>query len=264
MADQIDKSDAYALMTSALKSMHQNSKYSDLTVKCGGQEWAVHKAIVCLQSPFFEKHCDEGWMQGEEDVTPLPDDDPHVVDAMIRYFYTFDYSDEDHVKPEDLEGIPSIVLDVLVHMIADKNAIPSLEKLAASKFEQRAKAEWETKAFADAATLIYTQAAHRGDQLKETVMSVATEHADTLSDPASPSGAHFRSAVEAVPALGVAVWRRYVEHVEAEKSKPKYYRCPNCAISVAEDKIITGTGGTTICTGCNTNYYVKDWLARPV
>lgn len=32
-----------------------SADYSDLTIKCQGREWKVHKAIVCPQSDFFKK-----------------------------------------------------------------------------------------------------------------------------------------------------------------------------------------------------------------
>ncbi|KAK5727353.1 hypothetical protein LTR15_003247 [Elasticomyces elasticus] len=251
MAEQVEKlPEAYAPLISALKSMHKDSKYSDLTIKCGDQEWSVHKAIVCSQSSFFEKHCDKGWMQGEEHVITLPEDDPHVVDAMIRYFYTFDYSDEHHVKPDESECTSPIVFDVLVHMIADKNEIPSLEKLAAIMFDQRAKNEWDTKPFADAATLIYTEAADRMNHLKNTILSVATEHADVLSELASETGRHFRSAVDTVPALGSALWRGYIEHAKAGAVKqPRRYGCPyHCGHNKLGSDITNN--GNVYCEGC--------------
>ncbi|KAK3640306.1 hypothetical protein LTR56_011902 [Elasticomyces elasticus] len=251
-------------LVGAVGDIFKTGQYSDLTINCGERVWHVHKAIVCPQSPFFAKACDGRFMEAENNTITLKkaEDDPSVVQAMLSYLYTTDYSDEEH----DLDLTPAMLLNIHLHVIADKYEIPSLEKLAAEKFQQRAKLEWSTKSFADAATLIYTSVADRQNQLKEVVMSAATEYAEALSDPASPSGAHFRSAVEAVPALGIAVWRKYVEHVKAEKSKPKQYICPNanCAIKVPEDKIINGTTGTAVCTGCGTNYYVKDWLARPV
>ncbi|KAK5674687.1 hypothetical protein LTS10_012688 [Elasticomyces elasticus] len=251
-------------LVGAVGDIFKTGQYSDLTIKCGERVWHVHKVIVCPQSPFFARACDGGFKEAEDNTVALKkaEDDPSVVQAMLSYLYTTEYSDEE----QDQDMIPAIILNIHLHVIADKYEIPGLEKLAASKFKKRAKKEWDTKSFADAATLIYTSVVDRDNQLKEVVMSVATEHADALSDPASPSGAHFRRAVEAVPALGVAVWRKYVEHVKAEKSKPKRYRCPNpsCAISMQEDKIINGAGGAAVCTGCGTNYYLKDWLARLV
>ncbi|KAK3646242.1 hypothetical protein LTR56_008593 [Elasticomyces elasticus] len=262
MADQVEKlPEAYAPLINALKSMHKDPKYSDLTIKCGDQEWSVYKAIVCSQSSFFEKHCDKGWMKDEEHVITLPEDEPNVVDAMIRY--TFDYSDEQHVKFEDSEPVPPIVFDVLVHMIADKNEIPSLEKLAASKFEKRAKEEWDTKPFATAATLIYTDAADRGNELKDTIMAVATEHAEALSDASTPPGLHFRDAADNVPALASALWRKHVEHVKIKVLKqykcPYNYGCPN--IKSASE---IGASNTTMrCHQCGGNYHWHQWLARP-
>ncbi|CAG7941026.1 unnamed protein product [Penicillium salamii] len=38
--------------------MRHDPTYSDLTVVCGGDEYAVHKCIVCTRSTFFAKACD--------------------------------------------------------------------------------------------------------------------------------------------------------------------------------------------------------------
>lgn len=38
-----------------------SSKYSDLTVRCEGRDFKVHKVIVCGQSNFFASICDGDW-----------------------------------------------------------------------------------------------------------------------------------------------------------------------------------------------------------
>lgn len=38
-------------------SFYSTGTYSDLVIKCNGQQWKVHKFQVCAQSEFFHKAC---------------------------------------------------------------------------------------------------------------------------------------------------------------------------------------------------------------
>ena len=37
-----------------LKAAFETGAHSDLVIRCGGEEFKVHRAIVCPQCPFFE------------------------------------------------------------------------------------------------------------------------------------------------------------------------------------------------------------------
>ena len=44
--------------------MHQilrTGKYSDLTIRCGLEEFKAHRSIVCPRSKFFAAACDSGF-----------------------------------------------------------------------------------------------------------------------------------------------------------------------------------------------------------
>lgn len=95
-------------------SLYRDPKYSDLTIVCGTEKFAVHRCIVCPRSQFFARACDGDYqvlrcslnqekMQMNADVEcavkesasreiHLPDDDPIVVKKVIQYLYTLDYS----------------------------------------------------------------------------------------------------------------------------------------------------------------------------
>jgi hypothetical protein len=46
---------------SALSSLFLSEKFSDLTIRCGHREFKAHRAIVCSQSPFFDKALTSGF-----------------------------------------------------------------------------------------------------------------------------------------------------------------------------------------------------------
>lgn len=38
----------------AISTLMASAKYSDLSLVCGGREFAVHRTIICPRSPFFD------------------------------------------------------------------------------------------------------------------------------------------------------------------------------------------------------------------
>jgi len=58
----------YSLVSNALWlhdantfSSFSSSKYSDLVIRCEGQDFKVHKVVVCGQSDYFASICDGEW-----------------------------------------------------------------------------------------------------------------------------------------------------------------------------------------------------------
>ena len=84
--------------------MINDHDYGDLTIKCKGEEWRCHRAVLCPRCPFFEaacKHlCKVGRIPKENDqslidhqesesrVIELDDDEPVAVRVMLEYLYT--------------------------------------------------------------------------------------------------------------------------------------------------------------------------------
>ncbi|KAJ5879694.1 hypothetical protein N7455_003159 [Penicillium solitum] len=75
------------------KNIRSDPKYSDFTIVCEGEEYAVHKCIICPRLSFFAKACDGGF---EESVTNrvVLHEKPALVKGMIDYLYTLDYEVE--------------------------------------------------------------------------------------------------------------------------------------------------------------------------
>lgn len=45
---------SYCFFHGLLGKLLNDGIYSDFTIRCGGREWHVHKAIVCPQSETFD------------------------------------------------------------------------------------------------------------------------------------------------------------------------------------------------------------------
>ncbi|KAM0408862.1 hypothetical protein ACHAPD_011867 [Fusarium lateritium] len=75
----------------SLSKLLDTGAYSDLTITCGTDTHAVHKAIVCTRSPFFAAACDGESKKAKTGIIDLPDDDPVAVKMVIRYFYLKNY-----------------------------------------------------------------------------------------------------------------------------------------------------------------------------
>lgn len=80
-----------AELLSAFASLLSSGKYSDLTVQCGERSWAVHKAVICSRSGFFDGACSHPFKESATGVIDLSEDDAEAVEHMINYFYHLDY-----------------------------------------------------------------------------------------------------------------------------------------------------------------------------
>lgn len=85
---------AQSELMNALSALHLGGKYSDLTITCNYKQWAVHKAIVCSRSGFFDGACSHQFREAETGVIDLSEDDECAVEQMIHFLYYLDYLNE--------------------------------------------------------------------------------------------------------------------------------------------------------------------------
>ncbi|KAF2768376.1 hypothetical protein EJ03DRAFT_389954 [Teratosphaeria nubilosa] len=78
-------------LLNALSALHVGGKYSDLRIICNHRQWAVHRAIVCSRSGFFDGACSNAFLEMENRTIDLSEDDEDAVDQMIHFFYYLDY-----------------------------------------------------------------------------------------------------------------------------------------------------------------------------
>ncbi|KAL1836765.1 hypothetical protein VTJ49DRAFT_4705 [Mycothermus thermophilus] len=79
---------------SSLTSLFKSEKFSDMTIRCGGREFKAHRAIVCPQSPFFDKAMSGAFAEARTQIVDLPEDDPDVLERFLEFLYTGNYSDK--------------------------------------------------------------------------------------------------------------------------------------------------------------------------
>ncbi|KAK5726547.1 hypothetical protein LTR17_012670 [Elasticomyces elasticus] len=236
--------DGRTKLMDALKASLVFPEFSDLIIKCDDRQWRAHRLIVCAQSPFFVKACAGVFKEATEGVITLKEDKPLVVDAMIKYFYTFDYdSERNNGGTNDMHAL---VFDVHILLIADKYDIPDLARLATTKFKERARTEWRNTAFANAAGLVFT-AGFPVDPLREIIVGLAMAQAKELDK--GDVGKRFYEVASSTPALAVALWRKRSAR-DCEHPGYQWYTCPiGCGKSVYAE-LGSGQAYQIWCKGC--------------
>ncbi|KXT08474.1 hypothetical protein AC579_4432 [Pseudocercospora musae] len=248
-----DLPNGYKPLFDNLGKLLDTGNFSDLQVTCGDSQWAVHKAIICTQSDFFNA-CSKNFKEAEEGVIKMPDDNKHAVDALITYLYKADYDDELAVK-----DLAPIVLSVHVHSIADKYNVTDLAELAAAKVAKRATTEWNTSAFADAIEEMYKTSPESSKTMQKQVVAVAAQHIKELRS--QVFGIRFREVSDAIAPFSAALLGRIVD--AKPKQSPfdgvKIYRCPACSQKVFMETATTQYNVYHNCNICETCQLSQNW-----
>ncbi|KAI7534374.1 hypothetical protein KC331_g12600 [Hortaea werneckii] len=206
-----------------LKRAFDSPKHADLTIICQGRQWKAHKVLLCAQSEWFEKSCTRCWKEGKEGTITLEEDDPQVVDAMLHWFYEFDYgTSQDNKCP--------LVLDLRVHAAAEKYLLPNLKRLAATKFEQRAQTEWKSEGFANAVYEAYVSLLESDSGLKQKIVQIVNEHRSDLFHPVQGSETFKNMAFE-IPEFGRDVL--IASSGTGDSNGWVKYKCPHCTAVMA-------------------------------
>ena len=83
---------AYGVPRDSIRSeMHTLFKMSiltDTTIKCGKEEFKVHKAILASQSPLFRKMFETDMKEKKSEVVDLSDYSQPIVSDLVTYLYT--------------------------------------------------------------------------------------------------------------------------------------------------------------------------------
>ncbi|EXK33757.1 hypothetical protein FOXG_02915 [Fusarium oxysporum f. sp. lycopersici 4287] len=153
----------------SLKEYHNSDALSDVIVTCDGQEFKAHRVILSAHSKCFTKALNGDWKESSERKIDIKDFDPSVVEAMLRFIYSFEYS--------NTYGTSSMVFDAQMWQIADKYDIPALMAESKKKFEIAVTTGWSMDDFPMAVTIVYDSAL---PGLRDIVVETASNNIDKL------------------------------------------------------------------------------------
>ncbi|OCL09392.1 POZ domain-containing protein [Glonium stellatum] len=217
----------------ALKEYLNSPNFSDVTIRCEGEDFKAHRLVLCAQSKWFFKACNGDWKEATERVIDLPDDKLPVVEAMLDFFYRFDYQ----------ATSSPMIFNAKVYSIADKYDIPTLKSHALGKFRKSVETCWGMDDFPLAIREVYSSTLDNDRGLRDLVVKAACEHADALS-----KEPEFRTALEEASSFAADVV------LSMAKGRPKQttprtntYDCPNCGNSW---QAILPSGISCYCPNC--------------
>ncbi|KAF2085252.1 POZ domain-containing protein [Saccharata proteae CBS 121410] len=205
----------------SLSNHLESPKYHDVVLKCKGQEFKVHRVILCGQSTFFSTMFDGPWKESNDRVVNLDDDDLVIVEMMVRFFYRFDYDDTVHIDGKE----SPYMVNALVYALADKYDCQSLKELALRKFED-ANHSWHLEDLLDIVRAVYDTTPSTDRGLRDQVVDATHYNLDKLIyEP------EFMDMLEDVPGFAADLTRAVTENaVEKAEMEAKEIRrqCPGC------------------------------------
>ena len=105
-----------------MKNMFTDTLFTDLTIKCGGEEFKVHKAVLASQSPVFRRMLESDMKEQRTNVIEISDTDPQVISNLLAYLYSDDAPDVDTLANKLL-------------VIANKYALSQLFEICENKLK---------------------------------------------------------------------------------------------------------------------------------
>ncbi|OAG40790.1 hypothetical protein AYO21_04867 [Fonsecaea monophora] len=99
--------------SSILARLLDSGEFSDLKFLCKGDEFKVHKAIVCMQSPVIKAAIQGSFEESHTSVIKMDDFDPKVVKALVQFMYTGDYDIEEVRRDASEEATSEVVGDAV-------------------------------------------------------------------------------------------------------------------------------------------------------
>jgi hypothetical protein len=122
---------------------------------------------------------------GLHDLQDMPAQVPALPDPSQEE--TVEYAEHDNLTEDSavsiLEYNPlSLVTNVKAYIIADKNEIKALKKLASTKYQQVVLKSWNSPAFAESALLVYENTMESDRAIRDVIVQTASDNVKALLD----------------------------------------------------------------------------------
>ncbi|EER37491.1 BTB/POZ domain-containing protein [Histoplasma capsulatum var. duboisii H88] len=231
--DIMSLSDTTYTLSSSLKRLFHSSKFTDITIQAGEEEFKVHKLILSCQSEYFSRMFSAEWKL---------EDDPRTIEAMLRFMYGLDYDGS-------IQGCTSLMLfSSKVYVAADYYGIPELKENAKAKFEVAVHACWNMDDFPITIVEVYTRTLPTDRNLRNILANTAKDHFELLLQKDE-----FLCTLEQCGRFAADVAQLLASKYSSINGTK--YRCPSCMIEW-EGKLLTTKRLPTYCINCG---YQPHW-----
>ncbi|KUJ17754.1 uncharacterized protein LY89DRAFT_733580 [Mollisia scopiformis] len=182
-------------------SLLESGKWSDLVIKCQGREWKCHRTVVCLQSAPLSAMISGEFIEAITGVIDLSENEPDIVNCMIQFMYTNEYSDSittnsdiastetstasiDSVEAKDslvnARANKPFLTNTKVYVLAEMFDLPALKAVAVKKFKTALTRKATSEGYTDSLILIHAETPDTDRALKDVALGYAVSHAAAL------------------------------------------------------------------------------------
>ena len=209
---------------SASKVFQSEGQPADFHILCGGEDFLVHKAVICSKSRVFNAVCASGFKESTSGIFKMEDDELTIVKKMLCFIYTGDYSaDSSILYPAftscetdalyELDPLfEALITHVRVYALADKYDTPSLSRHAKGKYidilRKTNRSEDLIIAFLSSIPEIYASTPDGDDGLRKVAVkgaqnfrSVLKGGCSKIQDSQSEMGKLFQELLKDVPSF---------------------------------------------------------------
>ena len=178
--------------------------------------------------------------ESSEKKIEIADFDAVVVESMLRFMYSFDYS--------NIHGASSMVHDAQVYQIADKYDIPALKQHSENKFGIAVATGWSMDDFPLAVSVVYESTPSEDRGLRDLAVDISRQNIDALLglDGFSEllrNTANF--AADLIPFI-----------CEGASANLHRYKCPSCA------RVFRGELSEESCYCPKCGHQRSDWKSQ--
>jgi len=133
------------------QDMWQNRRFTDAVVRCQGQSFAVHRAVLGSRSPVLAAmFAQEGLREGAERQLAISDAEPQLVEAMLRYMYIGEVTEDTDCSQllrladqYEVEGLIEVCCTAMLQDLSPETVAGSLCCLRKHRHREAVKAAYE-------------------------------------------------------------------------------------------------------------------------